>query len=91
MRIVPGFMVREIAGETIAIPSGEAARQLSGLVALDGSGHFLFELLQTEQTLDTLVDAMCDEYDVDETTARSDIREFLDILQEHHMLIDSLA
>lgn len=89
MRIVPGFMVREIAGETIAIPSGEAARHLSGLVALSGSGQFLFELLQTEQTMDTLIETMCNEYDVDEATARTDIREFLDILRENDMLVDS--
>ena len=91
MRIVPGFMIREIAGETIAIPSGSAARQLSGLVALDGSGRFLFDLLQTEQTLGTLTAAMCNEYEVNETTARRDILEFLDVLQRHHMLIGSLS
>ena len=89
MRIVPGFMVREIAGETIAIPSGKAARHLSGLVALSGSGRFLFELLQTEQTTDSLVEAMCNEYEVDEATALADIREFLDILRQNDMLADS--
>lgn len=89
MRIVPGFMVREIAGETIAIPSGEAARHLSGLVALSDSGRFLFELLQTEQTTDSLVEAMCNEYEVDEATALADIREFLDILRQNDMLADS--
>ena len=89
MRIVSGFMIREIAGETIAIPSGEAARQLSGLVALNGSGKYLFELLQTEQTMDTLADAMMKEYEVDEATALADIREFLDILRQNDMLADS--
>ena len=34
MHIVPGFVVRQIAGETVAIPAGEAARALSGLLAL---------------------------------------------------------
>ena len=35
MHIVPGFMVRQVAGETIAIPAGAAARHLSGLLALN--------------------------------------------------------
>jgi hypothetical protein len=86
MRIVPGFVVRQIAGETIAIPAGPAARQLSGLLALGGSGQFLFDLLQTEQTEDSLVKAMLDTYEVDEATARADVAEFVEILRSSGVL-----
>ena len=86
MRVVPGFVVRQIAGETIAIPAGPAARQLSGLLALAGSGQFLFELLQTEQTEDSLVQAVLDTYEIDEATARSDVMEFLQILRDSGVL-----
>lgn len=77
MRIVPGFLIREIAGETVAIPSGQAAHHLSGLVVINGCGRFLFDLLQSEQTEASLLNAMTDTYDVDEVTALVDIREFL--------------
>jgi hypothetical protein len=50
MRVAPGFIVRQIAGDTVAIPSGESAHRLSGLISLNESGKFLFEMLQTEQT-----------------------------------------
>ena len=86
MRVVPGFVVRQIAGETIAIPAGPAARQLSGLLALAGSGQFLFELLQTEQTEDSLVQSVLDTYEIDEATARSDVMEFLQILRDSGVL-----
>ena len=86
MRVVPGFVVRQIAGETIAIPAGPAARELSGLLALNGSGQFLFELLQTQQTEDTLVQAMLDTYEIDEATARADVAEFLEILRASGVL-----
>ncbi len=88
MRIVPGFLIREIAGETIAIPSGEAAHRLSGLVILNGCGKFLFDKLQTEQTLESLVSALMDAYDVDAQTAAADTYEFLDILRQNGMLQD---
>lgn len=91
MRITPGFVVRQIAGETIAIPSGPAARSLSGLLALNGSGKLLFDLLQTEQTEDTLVQAVLDAYDIDPHTARSDVAEFLGILRENGVLIDPVS
>ena len=88
MRVVPGFVVRQIAGETIAIPAGPAARQLSGLLALGGSGQFLFELLQTDQTEDSLVQAVLDTYEIDEVTARADVAEFLQILRDSGVLQD---
>ncbi len=88
MRIVPGFLIREIAGETVAIPSGEAAHCLSGLVVLNGCGKFLFDLLQREQTSATLRAAMMDAYEVDTQTADADIAEFLDILRMNKMLVE---
>ena len=88
MRVVPGFVVRQIAGETIAIPAGPAARELSGLLALNGSGQFLFDLLQSEQTEETLVQAMLDAYEIDEATARADVAEFVEILRSSGVLVE---
>lgn len=88
MRIVPGFILREIAGETIAIPSGDSAHLLSGLAALNGSGKFLFELLQTNQTEDTLIDAMTGSYDIDRDSAQADVLEYLDFLRANRLLLE---
>ena len=88
MRITPGFVVRQIAGETIAVPSGPSAQSLSGLLALNGSGEFLFNLLQTEQTQESLVQALLDTYEVDADTACADVSEFLGILRENGILIE---
>ncbi len=89
MHIVPGFIVREIAGEIVAIPSGAAATKLSGLVALNPSGKMLFELLQTEQTEESLVSAMLDTYDIDIDTAKADVSEFLQIFRQSGILIEN--
>lgn len=86
MRIIPGFIVRQIIDQLVAIPTGESARALSGLVALNDTGRFLFDLLQTSQTEDTLVQAMQDAYDVDAATARADVAEFLQILRQAQLL-----
>ncbi len=88
MHIIPGFILREVAGEVIAIPSGDAATALSGLVALNGSGKFLFELLQREQTEESLVSAMLDAYDIDQNTAQADVREFLEVFRKSGILAE---
>ncbi len=88
MRISPNFILREVAGEFIVIPVGEAARNLSGLIALNGSAKFLFDLLQADRTEKELLNAMLNAYDIDEPTAAADISEFLEMLREQRMLIE---
>ena len=87
MQIVSGFILREVAGETIAVPTGEAAVQFSGLLSLNGSGKFLFELLQNDQTEDQLVEALLREYEIDEATARSDVREYVAQFRESGLIL----
>ncbi len=89
MHIPSGFIIREVAGETVAIPTGEAAKGLSGLVALSGCGKFLFELLNTEQSVDSLVQALLESYDVTPATAQTDVEDFLSILRENGILIEN--
>ena len=88
MRILEGFHLREIAGELIAVPTGPVAAKLSGLAVMNESAKFLFDLLQTEQTEDSLVNAMLEEYDIAPDIAREDIHAFLSNLRENGLLID---
>lgn len=86
MRIVSGFVLREIAGDIIVIPTGEAARRLSGVITLNECGKFLFELLRSEQTKDSLVNALLDEYEIDRDTASRDVDAFIERLSKHGFL-----
>ena len=88
MRIVSGFILREVVGETVAIPSGDSAHLLSGLVALNEPGQFLFRLLQTDRTQQELVQAMLEEYDVDAASAETDVAEYPAMLRHHRLLIE---
>lgn len=86
MQLIRGFCVRKILDETIAIPTQEAAHRLSGLIALNETGEFLFELLQNRQTQESLVGALLENYDIDRKTAETDVTEFLNILRENQLL-----
>lgn len=89
VRLVSGFVIRKILDETVAIPSQEAARHLSGLASLNETGEFLFSLLQNEQTEQSLINALIKNYDVDTITATADVKAFLKILQENNLLENS--
>ena len=88
MRIMEGFHLRQIAGEMIAVPTGPVATKLSGLAVLNETAHFLFTQLQTEQSEESLVEAMLNEYDTDRDTALADVRAFIADLREAGLLIE---
>ena len=88
MRLVAGFCIRNILGETIAIPSQEAAHCLSGLASLNETGEFLFRQLETEQTEASLIQALTETYEVDSQTTAADVRAFVQTLREAHLLVE---
>lgn len=88
MRIISGFHIREIVDEIVAVPTGEAAKKLSGIVSLNPVSKFLFEELRNEHTEQSLVSALMNEYEVDQCTAEADIKKFLDYLRSFNLLIE---
>ena len=75
MKLKDGMVLGHVDGEDFAIATGKA------VIHNNPTAAFLFELLQTEQTEDSLVAALTEKYDVDADTARADVREMLDTLR----------
>jgi len=86
MKLIEGFCIRKILDETVIIPTGKAAHCLSGLISVNETGEFIFELLQTEQTIDSLVAGMLEEFEVEKETAEADAEAFVKVLIENGML-----
>ncbi len=81
MKIKREFVLREIAGEYILVPVADSALELNGLIMLNDVGRRIWELYPTCETVEALLSALLDEYEVDETTLRSDVDEFLSKLK----------
>ena len=86
MRINKEFVLREIAGDYVIIPTGQTVLEFNGLITVNEVGVSLWKMLQNEVTEDDLVAGILSEYEVDEAVAREDIREFLDTLTEGKIL-----
>ncbi|MBP3305731.1 MAG: PqqD family protein [Oscillospiraceae bacterium] len=80
MRIAKEFVLREIAGDYIIIPTGKTVLDFNGLITLNEVGASLWKMLQKEVTFDELLQGILDEYDVEPAAAHEDIQEFLDQL-----------
>lgn len=91
MQIKKEFVLREIAGEYIIIPTGSTALEFNGLITVNEIGVLLWKMLQEEVTIDQLVQRVTSEYEVEEVTAREDILEFLDSLKQGGILVEEQA
>ena len=86
MRVNKEFVLRKIAGDYIIIPTENAASEFQGLTTINEVGFSLWRMLQDEVTLEGLVQGILEEYDVEESVAREDIAEFLEMLTRNRIL-----
>lgn len=86
MKIKQGFVVREVAGKSVAVATGALSREFHGMVTLNGTGKFLFEELKNETDVEALTARLTEEYDVDAETARRAVVAFTDTLRKEGIL-----
>ena len=85
MQLKEGFILRTVAGETVAVPTG-AQLQTNMMITLNETGKFLWERLEKGTDEKALVAALLGEYDVDELTARKHVALFVGKLNENGFL-----
>lgn len=85
MKLKDGFILREVAGEHVVIPTGDAL-DLNMMITLNETGCTLWKRLEEEAELADLTAALLAEYDVDEATAAAAAEQFVAKLKEHDFL-----
>ena len=81
MKIKDGFVLRTVAGETVALPTGGTA-DMDMMITLNDTGRFLWERLQQDTDEAALVDALLGEYDVSRELATDAVSAFVARLKE---------
>ncbi len=82
MKIKNGFVRREVAGNNVVVAVGEASEKFNGMMKLNGTGTFLWQLLEKGGTREELIKKLLDEYDVDEATAEKGVDSFISELEK---------
>ena len=85
MKMKDGFLLRQVAGQTVVLPIG-GDMDLNMMITLNETGAFLWEKLQEETDEAALVAALLGEYDVDEATAKQAVADFVVKLNENGFL-----
>lgn len=88
MKMKYEFAVRDIAGDYVLVPLGQAALDFSGMITTSDVGAFIVESLAKETTLTELTEKLMAEYNVDAATAEADLKEFTQQLRKLNLLED---
>lgn len=74
MKAKKGFELQNVCGEYIIVPAGIENVDFSRIISLNPTASFLWEKVSSleEFTIETLVEALLEEYEVEEAVARED-------------------
>lgn len=84
MRIKKDFTIQKVGSSYVAVAVGETSKTFHGMVRLNETGAFLWNLLaEKDCTEETLVERLLAEYDVDRETATRDVHRIVESLREN--------
>ncbi|MBE5771853.1 MAG: PqqD family peptide modification chaperone [Clostridiales bacterium] len=82
MKVKDGFVLRNVVDEYIVMPTGDNIAKFEGAVVLNEVSAFVFEKLQHPMSKEDLLQAILDEFDVDEETAKNDLDALVEKLSD---------
>lgn len=86
MKIKEDFLLRKVADSYVVVPVNSMTLDFNGIINLNETGAFLFELLQKGAENQELVNKMLEEYDVTPEIAEKDIEIFIQKVKEADIL-----
>lgn len=87
MKIAEGYLLRTVAGKNIVVSIGNDVN-FNGMITLNDTGVFFWNLLQKETSKEEILSAVLKEYDVTSEEASRDIDEFIEKLKVAKILED---
>lgn len=82
MKIKEGFQLCKVGDSSVVIATGNVAMELSALTTLNETGEYIWNHMEKETDVDTIVAAMMKDYEgLDAATAKADVEEFIEKLK----------
>ena len=86
MKLQGEFVVRQVMDQIVAIPVGQTALRLNGMILLNDVSNVIWDCLEQKTTLDSIVNAVTNAFDVSADEAQTDILDFCDRLRKLQLL-----
>ena len=75
------FIKRKIGTQYVIVAVGAATKKFSGMISVNSTGSFIWDQLEKDISLDELVCAITENYEIDAETASAHATEFLNALK----------
>ena len=86
MKIIEDFILRKVADSYVVVPVNDMTVDFNGIINLNETGAFLFEILQKGADKQELLDKLLSEYEVTSEKAEADIEVFIQKLKDADIL-----
>ncbi len=86
MKIKSGFVVREIAGESVVVALGEAAKVFNGIIKLNATARMIWDMLAVGAEREEVILSMTKTYGIDRETAEGAFDRFAEKLKGANLL-----
>ena len=86
MKLKEGIVLGSIDGRDFAIATGSLSNEFKGIINNNSTANYIFQLLKSEQSEDSIVEAMLNKYDAEEEEIRADVKEVIKKLEELDIL-----
>jgi hypothetical protein len=78
MKRTAEFVMRTVDHEKLLVPLGARVTGMNGLITLNDTAAYVWELLAQERTLEGLTEAVTERFDVAAGVAGDDVQTFVD-------------
>lgn len=63
MKIVKEFILREIAGECVLVPTGATSQEFNGMITISDTAKFIWENIEKADSLEEMIRMVLDTYE----------------------------
>ena len=86
MKVKREFVLREIAGDLLLVPTGKTALDLNGMMTLNEVGAEIWKMLPEVEDEEEIVQRLLKEYEATAEQIRPDVSAFLGKLRELNII-----
>lgn len=87
MKVKAGFILRDVAGKTFVVATGELSKTFNGMITLNETGKFIWKMLEKDTEKEAIVDEIMKEYDIqDRALVENDVEVFISKLAGDNVL-----
>lgn len=86
MRVNSGFVMRDVAGQTVIVATGEASKGFRGMIKVNAAGKVIWGALSEGLDEAAVVERVLDRFAVDRATAQADVAAFIADMRRHGFL-----